>query len=99
MRTEIMTTFPVFLSNSSEIAKNQEGTQLDISSFILQNNDSYSYWGGGVSPLPNRKKEMNNRVTLYKLRYLRNCFLPEKSLLKFYFLTFMSGGVYIYILM
>lgn len=49
MRTEIMTTFPVFLSNSSEIAKNQEGTQLDISSFILQNNDSYSYWGGGQS--------------------------------------------------
>lgn len=40
---------------------------------------------------------MNNRVTLYKLRYLRNCFLPEKSLLKFYFLTFMSGGIYIYI--
>lgn len=56
MRTEIMTTFPVFLSNSSEIAKNQEGTQLDISSFIFQNNDSYSYWGGSVRYPTERKR-------------------------------------------
>lgn len=56
MRTEIMTTFPVFLSNSSEIAKNQEGTQLDISSFIFENNDSYSYWGGGSVRYPTERK-------------------------------------------